>query len=186
MAKVKIDAADHRTFSVAAEELGVTVEEWLSDAGRAQALAQQSGRGRGEEPGGSPVAQPADLDTVWAGVLDEFGEENPSRPHRAYLRSVRLRAVVEDTALLSAPDTFTRDVIESRLRPAVAGQLSRALGRTVDVAVTVADPPPGPVREPGPASPTAQQYEQILGRPDVVRRIAAALVSPGPWIRPDV
>lgn len=54
MHKVKIDAADHRTFSVAAEELGVTVEEWLSDAGRARALAPQVGRGRRGEAGIRP------------------------------------------------------------------------------------------------------------------------------------
>ena len=36
---------------------------------------------------------------------------------RAYLQLTQLRAIVEDTALLAVPDAYTRDVIESRLRP---------------------------------------------------------------------
>ncbi|WP_319463194.1 chromosomal replication initiator protein DnaA [Micromonospora sp. RTP1Z1] len=78
-----------------------------------------------------------DLAAVWAATTDELADEIISAQQRAYLRLTRLRAIVEDTALLSVPDPFTRDVIESRLRPAITEALSRRLGRAIQVAVTV-------------------------------------------------
>src|SRR5207247_3889749 len=63
-----------------------------------------------------------------------------SPQQRAYLKLTRLRAIVEDTALISVPDSFTRDVIESRLRPSITDALSRRLGRPIQVAVTVRPP----------------------------------------------
>ena len=74
---------------------------------------------------------------VWDAATDELADEIVSAQQRAYLRLTRLRAIVEDTALLSVPDAFTRDVIESRLRPAITEALSRQLGRPIQVAVTV-------------------------------------------------
>ncbi|MCZ7440642.1 chromosomal replication initiator protein DnaA [Micromonospora sp. WMMC241] len=78
-----------------------------------------------------------DLAAVWAAATEELADEIISAQQRAYLRLTRLRAIVEDTALLSVPDAFTRDVIESRLRPAITEALSRRLGRDIQVAVTV-------------------------------------------------
>ncbi|RZU72432.1 chromosomal replication initiator protein [Micromonospora kangleipakensis] len=78
-----------------------------------------------------------DLAAVWTATTDELADEIISAQQRAYLRLTRLRAIVEDTALLSVPDAFTRDVIESRLRPAITEALSRRLGRSIQVAVTV-------------------------------------------------
>ncbi|HLL66600.1 MAG TPA: chromosomal replication initiator protein DnaA [Micromonosporaceae bacterium] len=81
-----------------------------------------------------------DLGSVWRAATDELDGEIVSAQQRAYLRLTRLRAIVEDTALLSVPDAFTRDVIESRLRPAITEALSRRLGRPIQVAVTVRPP----------------------------------------------
>ncbi|TYC25498.1 MULTISPECIES: chromosomal replication initiator protein DnaA [unclassified Micromonospora] len=78
-----------------------------------------------------------DLAAVWTAATEELADEIISAQQRAYLRLTRLRAIVEDTALLSVPDAFTRDVIESRLRPAITEALSRRLGRPIQVAVTV-------------------------------------------------
>ncbi|SBT49775.1 chromosomal replication initiator protein DnaA [Micromonospora auratinigra] len=78
-----------------------------------------------------------DLAAVWTATTDELADEIISAQQRAYLRLTRLRAIVEDTALLSVPDAFTRDVIESRLRPAITEALSRRFGRPIQVAVTV-------------------------------------------------
>nr|WP_229789903.1 chromosomal replication initiator protein DnaA [Pilimelia terevasa] len=77
---------------------------------------------------------------MWDAATDTLADEIISRQQRAYLRLTRLRAIVEDTALLSVPDSFTRDVIESRLRPAITEALSRLLGRPIQVAVTVRNP----------------------------------------------
>src|SRR4029453_15376499 len=45
--------------------------------------------------------------------------------------------------LLCVPYPFTRDVSESRLRPAIPEALSRRLGRPIQVAVTVRPPEDG-------------------------------------------
>jgi chromosomal replication initiator protein len=89
------------------------------------------------------VADTVDLSGVWTAATDELADEIVSAQQRAYLRLTRLRAIVEDTALLSVPDAFTRDVIESRLRPAITDALSRRLGRPIQVAVTVRPPEDG-------------------------------------------
>ena len=102
------------------------------------------------------MADTVDLGGVWTAATDELADEIVSAQQRAYLRLTRLRAIVEDTALLSVPDAFTRDVIESRLRPAITDALSRRLGRPIQVAVTVRPPEdgsgrPGTVYGAGPA-----------------------------------
>ena len=78
-----------------------------------------------------------DLGAVWTAATEDVAEGIDSAQQRAYLRLTRLRAIVEDTALIAVPDAFTRDVIESKLRPAITEALSRRLGRAIQVAVTV-------------------------------------------------
>jgi chromosomal replication initiator protein len=95
------------------------------------------------------VADTIDLAAVWLAATDDLADEIISAQQRAYLRLTRLRAIVEDTALLSVPDAFTRDVIESRLRPAITDALSRHLGRAIQVAVTVRPPEDGQGRPTG-------------------------------------
>jgi chromosomal replication initiator protein len=86
------------------------------------------------------VADTIDLAAVWTAATEELADEIISAQQRAYLRLTRLHTIIEDTALLAVPDAFTRDVIESRLRPAITEALSRRLGRPVQVAVTVRPP----------------------------------------------
>ena len=95
------------------------------------------------------MAGAIDFAAVWAATTDELADEIISAQQRAYLRLTRLRAIVEDTALLSVPDAFTRDVIESRLRPAITEALSRRLGREIQVAVTVRAAEDSAGRSPG-------------------------------------
>ncbi|GAA3747677.1 chromosomal replication initiator protein DnaA [Micromonospora maritima] len=104
-----------------------------------------------------------DLAAVWTATTEELADEIISAQQRAYLRLTRLRAIVEDTALLSVPDAFTRDVIESRLRPAITEALSRRLGRPIQVAVTVrvAEDPAG-----RPAGTVYRSAPEPLTEPD--------------------
>ncbi|PWU45460.1 chromosomal replication initiator protein DnaA [Micromonospora globispora] len=110
-----------------------------------------------------------DLAAVWAAATDELADEIISAQQRAYLRLTRLRAIVEDTALLSVPDAFTRDVIESRLRPAITEALSRRLGRPIQVAVTVRVPeetaarPAGAVYQSTPETDPAAPQDLLTG-----------------------
>jgi chromosomal replication initiator protein len=101
-----------------------------------------------------------DLAAVWTATTEELADEIVSAQQRAYLRLTRLRAIVEDTALLAVPDAFTRDVIESRLRPAITDALSRRLGRAIQVAVTVRPPEDGSAQAQPlhPARGVAQPY----------------------------
>jgi chromosomal replication initiator protein len=116
-----------------------------------------------------------DLATVWLAVTDDIADGTVSAQQRAYLRLTRLRAIVEDTALVSVPDAFTRDIIESRLRPAITDALSRQLGRPIQVAVTVRPPdeapPPGAAGDAGYGG-----YPAGLHSPGM----AAAGANPGP------
>ncbi|WP_033343378.1 chromosomal replication initiator protein DnaA [Catenuloplanes japonicus] len=95
------------------------------------------------------MADTVDLASMWSAATEDLAEEIVSAQQRAYLRLTRLRAIVEDTALLSVPDAHARDVIESRLRPAITDALSRRLGRPIQVAVTVRPPEDGTARPPG-------------------------------------
>ncbi|HEY0700460.1 MAG TPA: chromosomal replication initiation protein, partial [Micromonospora sp.] len=104
------------------------------------------------------MADTIDLAAVWLATTDELTDEIVSAQQRAYLRLTRLRAIVEDTALLSVPDAFTRDVIESRLRPAITEALSRRFGRPIQVAVTVR-PPEDPARPAGTVYGSAASLE---------------------------
>ncbi len=79
----------------------------------------------------------SDLAAVWSAATDTLADEIISPQQRAFLRLTRLRAIVDDTVLLSVPDAFVRDNIELKLRPAITLALSRHLGREVQVAVTV-------------------------------------------------
>src|SRR5690606_12181707 len=100
-----------------------------------------------------------DLAAVWREATEEIADEIVSAQQRAYLRETRLRAIVEDTALLSVPDAFTRDQIEMKLRPAITEALSRKLGRPIQVAVTLsqadrsAERPVSPGGAPGSGAP---------------------------------
>src|SRR5215475_12579158 len=113
------------------------------------------------------MADMVNLADIWASATDEVADEIGSAQQRAYLRLTRLFAIVEDTALISVPDAFTRDIIETRLRPAITDALTRRLGRPVQVAVTVRPPDDGPAGA-GSAASTA------VGPPTAGRHAAPA------------
>jgi chromosomal replication initiator protein len=108
------------------------------------------------------VPDSLDLGAVWTAATEELADGIVSAQQRAYLRLTRLRAIVEDTALIAVPDAFTRDVIESKLRPAITDALSRRLGRPIQVAVTVRAPDEAPAPPPPVAVPAARLGEQTL------------------------
>ncbi len=95
-----------------------------------------------------------DLEAVWQAATDELHDEIVSQQQRAYLRLTRLRAIVEDTALLSVPNPQVREIIEQRLRPAITEALSRVLGRSLQVVATVRPAEDTPPLAPAPASAT--------------------------------
>lgn len=96
----------------------------------------------------APVVDPEQL---WSEVVASVGETIASRQQRSCLDRMWIDTVVGSTVLLVVPDAYSRDVVELRLRPAIAEALSRALGRRMQVAVTIEEEPqpqpkPVPVR----------------------------------------
>ncbi|SDI83730.1 chromosomal replication initiator protein DnaA [Frankineae bacterium MT45] len=78
-----------------------------------------------------------DLGEVWARAITRFDEGSVRPHHRAWLGLTYPIGLVEDTALLAAPNEFAKDYLENRLRPLIVTALSDELGREIRVAVTV-------------------------------------------------
>jgi chromosomal replication initiator protein len=85
----------------------------------------------------------ADLADVWHRAINQL--DDPSvRPHqRAWLSLTRPIGLLEDTALLAAPNTYAKDYLENNLRSLITATLSEALGRDINVAVTIQPMEPG-------------------------------------------
>ncbi len=96
-----------------------------------------------------------DLGDVWARSLDDLSDLNIEPHQRAWLRLTRPLGLVENTALIATPNEFVKEQLETRLRALITHALSRELGRSIQLAVTV-DPaatataaPPAGVAAPG-------------------------------------
>ncbi|BEP13172.1 hypothetical protein acdb102_14830 [Acidothermaceae bacterium B102] len=89
------------------------------------------------DPAAHAAAAGPTLAEVWASTIAALDDETLPVQHRAWVRLTRPLALVEDTALLAAPNDFAKDVLESKLRPVIAAALSSRLGRDIRVAVTV-------------------------------------------------
>src|SRR5215470_4917132 len=78
-----------------------------------------------------------DLGEVWARSLDELSDLHIEPHQRAWLRLTRPLGLVENTALIATPNEFVKEQLETRLRALVTHALSRELGRSIQLAVTV-------------------------------------------------
>jgi chromosomal replication initiator protein len=111
-------------------------------------------------------------------------------PHqRAWLQLTRPLGLVENTALIAAPNDFVKEQLETRLRALITNALSRELARSIQLAVTVdpaaaaAVPPQARHPEPGPnlagpgagGDPVGQQSEL----PGVLPAQASRMPGPG-------
>jgi chromosomal replication initiator protein len=93
-----------------------------------------------------PEDATVDLESLWAHAIDGLADSTVTPQQRAWLRTTRPLGLLDGTALLAAPNEFTKDVLETRLRPMITTALSGLLGREIRVAVTVEPPavPAGP------------------------------------------
>ena len=78
-----------------------------------------------------------DLAQIWAQTLASLADGVLTPQQSAFVALTRPLGLVEDTALIAAPNEFTKDVLETRLKPMVVQALSETLGREVRLAVTV-------------------------------------------------
>jgi chromosomal replication initiator protein len=98
-----------------------------------------------EGAAGRGAAAGASLEDVWTRAIAGLPDGTLSPQHRAWVQLTRPLGLMEDTALIAAPNEFAKDVLDSRLRPVIAQALSAAYGRDIRVAVTV-QPSPAPDR----------------------------------------
>lgn len=113
------------------------------------------------------------LAMVWSSVLDGIDNDSLPAHQRAWLPQTRPLGLIEDTALIAAPNEFTKKVLETRLYPAISKALSAHLGREIRLAVTV-DPTAVPTPPP---TPTASAYGPQAARGGEADR--AHTFSPG-------
>jgi chromosomal replication initiator protein len=86
------------------------------------------------------VDESAELVTIWNRARPRFDDPSIRPQQKAWIGLTRPLGLVEDTALLAAPNDFAKDYLENRLRPLIASVLSEELGRDIRVAVTVQSP----------------------------------------------
>jgi chromosomal replication initiator protein len=86
---------------------------------------------------GGRVDDTVDLAQTWAQAIATLADGSLTPQQRAFVNLTRPLGLVEDTALIAAPNEFTKDVLETRLRPMVVEALSTTLGRDIRLAVTV-------------------------------------------------
>lgn len=82
----------------------------------------------------------AELISVWNRARPRFDDPSIRPQQKAWIALTRPLGLVEDTALLAAPNDFAKDYLDNRLRPLIASVLSEELGRDIRVAVTVQSP----------------------------------------------
>jgi chromosomal replication initiator protein len=83
------------------------------------------------------VAEENDLTPYWEAALASLTEEELPAQQRAFVTLTQPLGLVGDTALVAAPNEFTKDVLETRLRPIVVRALAATIGHDVRLAVTV-------------------------------------------------
>jgi chromosomal replication initiator protein len=82
----------------------------------------------------------SDLLDVWNRVKSRFDDPSISPQQKAWIGLTKLLGLMDDTALLAAPNDFAREYLENRLRPLLSSVLSQELGRDIRIAVTVLHP----------------------------------------------
>ncbi len=116
-----------------------------------------------------------DLAEVWARSLEELATMQIEPHQRAWLKLTRPLGLVENTALIATPNEFVKEQLETRLRALITHALSRELGRSIQLAVTV-DPtaispatsfPAGGAPAGGMPAPGQVPDGQVLGGPVV-------------------
>ena len=98
-----------------------------------------------------------DLATVWDQIRERLAT-SLSPQQNAMLNLTRPLGLVEDTAVLAAPNEFTQTVLESRMRRVLAEALSEQFGRDIRVAVQLEDAPAEPPSEERDDEPTRRPW----------------------------
>ncbi len=101
-----------------------------------------------------------DLADVWARSLADLAGMQIEPHQRAWLQLTRPLGLVENTALIAAPNEFVKEQLETRLRALITNALSRELARNIQLAVTV---------DPAATAEPSQPASHPVGRTDIGR-----------------
>jgi chromosomal replication initiator protein len=120
-----------------------------------------------------------DLADVWARSLADLADMQIEPHQRAWLQLTRPLGLVENTALIAAPNDFVKEQLETRLRALITNALSRELDRSIQLAVTV-DPAATAAMEPPPRRPESGPSRGGPGHALGPGRDRSGLDGPGP------
>jgi chromosomal replication initiator protein len=129
-----------------------------------------------------------DLADVWARSLADLAGMQIEPHQRAWLQLTRPLGLVENTALIAAPNEFVKEQLETRLRALITNALSRELSRNIQLAVTVdpaaaaADGTPAPARTGAPDDDTVDLTRGDLTRGHSISLGPASLSGPRPSV----
>src|SRR5271165_2594947 len=101
-----------------------------------------------------------DLADVWARSLADLADMQIEPHQRAWLQLTRPLGLVENTALIAAPNEFVKEQLETRLRALITNALSRELARSIQIAVTV-----DPAATAGLGQPAGHRPDDSAGQP---------------------
>jgi chromosomal replication initiator protein len=130
---------------------------------------------------GERLVSESDLAQIWARSLADLAEMQIEPHQRAWLQLTRPLGLVENTALIATPNEFVKEQLETRLRSLITNALSRELGRSIQLAVTV-DPAAaaGPVQG---SDIDRSRPGRLSGGPDPTTAPMAAVMDP---VRPGI
>ena len=77
------------------------------------------------------------MNVIWEKTLATLDNDGVSVQERAFLSLAKLVGLLDDTALVAAPNDFTKEIVETRLRERIIASLTESLGHPVRLAVTV-------------------------------------------------
>ena len=83
------------------------------------------------------MAENLELQSVWSAALGTLTDGQISDSQRGFVNLAQPVGIVDSTALISVPNDFTRDILETRLQPMLVEALSQAIGRDIRLAFTV-------------------------------------------------
>ena len=126
----------------------------------------------------------ADLAAVWARSLDELAEMHIEPAQRAWLQLTRPLGLVENTALIATPNEFVKEQLETRLRSLITNALSRELGRSIQLAVTVDPAVISSLPVPGPGPRSGPRARPRRPRPAPARPARRQTRPAAAWPRP--
>jgi len=83
------------------------------------------------------MEQVSEISIIWNNLLEELEPVLSPASFETWLKTAKLIAIKEDTAIIAVPNTFAKEWLETRLFPTLKSTLSALAGRTINVKIIV-------------------------------------------------